>query len=95
MRKYEVMYILVPNLDEEGVAAAITRTDELIKSQEAELVSTDKWGKRRLAYEINDYREGFYVLTKFNATVAAKEEIDRKMKLDEEIVRHMIIRLED
>lgn len=95
MRKYEVMFIINPNLSEEETAAVIERTQNLMAEQGAANVETSKWGKRKLAYPIEKITEGFYVVINFEAEVKAKQEIDRKMKLDEQIVRHMIVRLDE
>ena len=57
-------------------------------------VEAKEWGKRRLAYEINDFRDGYYMLLKVNAEAAAVQEFDRLAKISEDIIRHMVIREE-
>lgn len=95
MRKYEVLYVLSPNLEEEAVDAAITRFEETIVKTGGTVVKTDKWGKRRLAYEIKDQIEGFYVLTTFQAANETAQELDRLMRIAEEVLRHLIVRLDE
>jgi small subunit ribosomal protein S6 len=85
------MYILKPDLDEEKTTEIITKYADLIKNNGGEVVSEDKWGKRRLAYEIQDYREGFYILVNFKSEANALTELDRVMKISDEILRFMII----
>jgi small subunit ribosomal protein S6 len=85
------MYILKPDLEEEKNIEVITKYADLIKNNGGEVVSKDEWGKRRLAYEIQDYREGFYVLVNFKSEVNVPAELDRVMKISDEILRFMII----
>jgi small subunit ribosomal protein S6 len=65
---YESMYILRPDIDEETTAAAVERFKELIESHNGEIAKLDKWGKRRLAYPINDYPDGYYVLMQYQSS---------------------------
>ncbi|MGE5598338.1 MAG: 30S ribosomal protein S6 [Bacteroidota bacterium] len=95
MRKYEVLYVLSPNLEEEAVDAAIARFEETIVKTGGTVAKTDKWGKRRLAYEIKDQIEGFYVLTTFQAANETAQELDRLMRIAEEVLRHLIVRLDE
>lgn len=92
MRNYEMMTIIKPELTEDAVLAVADRVSKLIESQQGESITVNKWGRRKLAYPINKISEGFYILFNFAAEVKSKEEIDRKMKLDEDFIRHMIIR---
>ena len=62
MRKYEIMYIIRPTVEDEAKKALIERFDEVLTSNGAEIIESKEWGKRRLAYEIDDLREGFYQL---------------------------------
>ena len=95
MRNYEIMYVLKPDLDEEKVAAVMDKFTTLINANGGEVVSADKWGKRRLAYEINDYREGIYILVNFKGEAGTAQELDRVMKITEEILRFMIIKKDE
>lgn len=91
MRNYELMYVVKPDLDEEKLAAVIEKFSSLIAANGGEVVSEDKWGKRRLAYEIKDYREGIYILVNFKGEAATAQELDRVFKITDEILRFMII----
>jgi len=91
MRNYEVMFILKPDLEEEVIAKFIERYSSIITNGGGEVVSVDKWGKRRLAYEIKDLQEGFYVLITFKSEPAVVAELDRVMKIADEMLRFMII----
>lgn len=94
MRKYEIMYIMQPQIEEDAKKALIERFDEALTSNGAEIIESKEWGKRRLAYEINDFREGFYQLVTFNATEEALNEFTRLANINENIIRHMAIRLD-
>ena len=67
MRKYETLYVLQPTLDEEAVKALVERFSTLITEQGGQVEKIDQWGKRKLAYPIKDFREGYYVLMNFSA----------------------------
>lgn len=95
MRKYELMYIIKPDLDEEQTTAVIEKFSTLITENGGEEPAIDKWGKRRLAYEIKDYREGFYVLVNFMGEPGTAQELDRVMKISDDILRFMIISKEE
>ena len=95
MRPYEVMIIYEPGLEEDAVRAAVDRSTQLIRSQGGNPGRVDRWGKRRLAYEINHQREGYYVLVEASAEPAAMAELDRSLHLADEVLRHKVIRLPD
>ncbi|ATP42303.1 30S ribosomal protein S6 [Solibacillus sp. R5-41] len=92
MRKYELMYIIRPNIEEEAKKALVERFNEILTSNGAEIVEAKDWGKRRLAYEINDLREGFYQIVKVNADSVAINEYIRLANISEDIIRHIAVR---
>jgi len=92
LRKYEVVFVLRPDLDEEKNAAVIEKFKSLIESHGGEILKLDKWGKRRLAYEINDLKEGFYIILHMNAESKVATELDRVFKITDEVLRHIIVR---
>ena len=92
MRNYELLYIIKPDVEEEQLTALVEKFKALVEGQGAEVAKLDKWGKRRLAYEVDHIREGFYVLMQFKAEPAAAAELDRVMKITDGILRHMIVR---
>jgi len=91
MRNYELMYILKPEMEEEATTQLIEKYAAVITNGGGELVSVDKWGKRRLAYEIKDLHEGYYVLVTFKCEPAVVMELDRVMKISDDMLRFMII----
>lgn len=92
MRPYEVMYVLRPDIDEEATDALIERIHGVITSQGGTIENVDRWGKRRLAYEIQGFREGYYVVTKFKGGSSVAGELDRVLKITDEVIRHVIVR---
>ena len=89
-KAYEIMYIVKPTTDE-LFEEVNEKFKTLIESNGGIVEKLDRWGKKRLAYEIRDCNEGLYVLITFNAESACVKELDRVMKITDEILRHMII----
>ncbi|MFJ7978092.1 30S ribosomal protein S6 [Peribacillus sp. JNUCC 23] len=94
MRKYEIMYIIRPNIEEDAKKALVERFNTILTDNGAEMTEAKEWGKRRLAYEINDFRDGYYMLLKINGETAAIQEFDRLAKISEDIIRHMVTKIE-
>ncbi len=90
---YESVIIFSPQLDEEALENAINWVQDVIKNGEGEVTKVDRWGKRRLAYEINDLTEGYYLLVEMNAPSATVQELDRVLRISDDVIRHLIIRL--
>ena len=95
MRKYEIMYIIRPDMEEEAQNSLIERFSKVLTDNGAEIEKVDEMGKRRLAYEINDYRDGYYVVINFSGDENAINEFDRQAKFTDDIIRHMAIREDD
>lgn len=95
MREYELMYIINPSLEEEATNAVVEKFKTLVETNGGEIVKLDRWGKRRMAYEINDLKEGYYVLCFFKGEPAVAQELDRVMKITDDVIRHMIVRDEE
>lgn len=91
MRKYEVMYIVRPELEQEALQAVVDKFQGIIQNG-GEITKHDVLGKRRLAYEINKIRDGVYVLVNFNATPEVVSELERIMKISDEVIRYLITR---
>ena len=94
--KYEIMYIIRPNIDEEAKTALIERFESILKDKGAEVIESKDWEKRRLAYEMNGYREGIYHIVKVSSPSSANavSEFDRLAKINDDIIRHMIVKEE-
>jgi small subunit ribosomal protein S6 len=90
VRDYELMYIVRPDLDEEGLAAAMQSVHALVEGQGGEVVRTTAWGKRRLAYEIERMRDGHYVLLHIRLDSARVKEIERLLHIHDTVFRHLV-----
>lgn len=95
MRAYELMIILEAELEESVIQGVINRVGEIIAAEGGTVATTDKWGKRRFAYEINHKHEGFYVVLEIVTEAQNLDETDRFLRLADETIRHKILRLPD
>ncbi|WP_299491937.1 30S ribosomal protein S6 [Acaryochloris sp. IP29b_bin.137] len=94
MTAYETMYILRPDLGEEQLDQAINKYQDLLKDQGVEAIDTQHRGKRRLAYEIQNFREGIYVQMNYNGQGHAIAKLEREMRISENVIRYLTIKQE-
>ena len=95
MNKYEILYVIRPDLEEEAITALVDRFSGLVESNGGVNLSVDKWGKRRLAYEIKDYREGQYVLMNFEGEGHISQEVERVMKISDDVIRFLTVKKDE
>jgi len=95
VRDYELMVVLSPDLDEAGVDATTERLGTQIGGRGGEVVDVQKWGRRRLAYPIAKHRDGFYTVAKLKLTPEAAEPLERSLRLNESVIRHLLVRLDE
>jgi len=94
--RYEITYIVRPDLDDAAKTALVERFDKIVTDNGATIVDSKDWSTRRFAYEIANYNEGTYHIINLTANDdAALNEFDRLAKISEDILRHMIIKRED
>jgi small subunit ribosomal protein S6 len=91
LNPYETVYIIRPNLDEDAVDRTVAAVEEFIKAQGGNVETTDKKGRRRLAYEVDKMRDGYFVLTVFHAKPESVAALKRMMTLSEDIIRSLIV----
>ena len=91
MREYEVMLILPADAEESVVDGVAERITGILSERGGEVSQVDKWGRRRLAYEIAHHTEGYYVVARFTAEPAAIPELDRVLSLADEVVRFKVV----
>lgn len=94
MKDYECAVIFAPTLAGDVLASATKRYADIIAAQGGQLTEIDDWGKRSLAYEINFHREGYYCFYRFKAGRDVLNELTRQLRIDENVIRHMIVREE-
>ncbi len=95
MNKYEMMFIVKTTIDEATVKSSIENLKSVITSMKGEITDEKDMGQKKLAYAINKEVTGFYYVINFNGTNDVVNELDRKARIDENIIRHMIISLDE
>ena len=92
MRDYEALYILRPDLGEEAIKATVEKFSALVAEQGGSVSKIDEWGTRKLAYEVEDYLDGYYVLMDFASENTCPSELERVFKITDEVLRYMVTR---
>ena len=93
MNKYESMYILKPDLEEEARKALIEKFSALVTENGGKIEKIDEWGQKKLAYEIDYIKEGYYVLMTFEAAPEFPTELERNYNISDSVLRFNVIRL--
>lgn len=93
MREYEVMYIIKPGFEDDKYNQVMEKYNALVQTNGGQIIKVEPWGKRRLAYEIDKLREGYYVLMRINGETELPRELERNFKIADEIMRYLIIRI--
>jgi small subunit ribosomal protein S6 len=94
MRRYELMVVIQPDAPEDVVQAIIDRATRSVIDGGGQIVKVSPWGRRRLAYPVGQYREGSYFIILFDAPAPAVLELERALNISEEVMRHLITRVE-
>lgn len=92
VHEYEMVYILQPNIDEDGQNTISERLGQTVSSFGGEVLNIEPWGRRTLAYPIKKFFEGHYVLLRFNMQPEGADEVERQLRLNENVIRHLLIR---
>jgi small subunit ribosomal protein S6 len=95
MRPYEVVVVLDHSLEEDAITGVIDRVTGLIRARGGEVRRVDRWGRRRLAYELRHRWEGYYVLIEARAEPPVVDELNRVLLLADEVIRHKVVRVPD
>jgi small subunit ribosomal protein S6 len=91
-RRYEVMLIVDPRLEDSTIQQAVDRYLGIVRERGADVTKVDHWGRRKFAFEMRHLNEGYYVLAEMDAEAPAIDELDRVLRLADELVRHKITR---
>ena len=94
-RKYELVYVVSPDATDEQVAELHTQVEAIVQRMNGQLEKTDNWGRRKLAYEIGRHKEGTYVLEVINGDGELMKEIDRRLKVTDLVIRHLVVRVDE
>jgi small subunit ribosomal protein S6 len=94
-RQYELVYILPPDTTEQQATELHDQVASIVSRLNGEIEKTENWGRRKLAYEIGHFKEGVYVLEVINGDGELMKELDRRLKVTDQVVRHMIVRVDE
>jgi len=94
-RQYELVYILVPDSPEAQVTDLHAQIEAVVSRMNGRIEKTDNWGRRRLAYEIGHHKEGVYVLEVIEGTGELMKELDRRLKVMDQVIRHLVVRVDE
>jgi len=95
MRHYETIYIVSPELSDDDYSKEVEKFNSLIEDQKGVIIKTQEWGKQKLAYPINKFDRGTYVLVEYCADVGVSEELEKGLKLDDKILKYQTVKLAD
>ncbi len=95
MRTYELVMVLAPTLSQEQVEAVVGQVRNFVTERRGELIKVDHWGRRRLAYPIDRHKEGIYVLAQFRLDPPYASQLNRRLDLQEEVLRHLLVRTDE
>ncbi|MCL6626375.1 30S ribosomal protein S6 [Alicyclobacillus shizuokensis] len=93
MRQYETMYVLTPDLEPERTSELVSKYQALVSERGGQIDELQEIGKRRLAYEIKKYREGYYVLMRYTADTDVSKELERVLRIEDAVLRYLTVRL--
>ena len=94
MRRYELMFVVKPTLEDEATLKVLETMKTLLKDQKAELIAEKNMGRRELAYEVKGFKNGNYFLLVVEAEPDAVKEFDRIANINEDIIRHIVVKVE-
>jgi small subunit ribosomal protein S6 len=94
-RQYELVYILPPETTEQQVTDIHTQVEGVVSRLHGQIEKTDNWGRKKLAYEIGHHKEGVYVLDVITGTGDLMKELDRRLRVMDQVIRHMIVRVDE
>ena len=94
-RQYELVYVLTPDSTEQQIAEIHEQVASIVARMNGQIDKTDNWGRRRLAYEIGPHKEGVYVLQVIMGSGELMKEIDRRLKVLDQVIRHLVVRVDE
>ena len=94
-RKYELVYVVSPDATDDQVTELHTQVGGIVQRMGGQIEKTDNWGRRKLAYEIGHHTEGTYVLHVINGSGELMKEIDRRLKVFDLVIRHLVVRVDE
>ncbi len=95
MRDYELVLVVSPDAGDEGFPAAVERVNSFITERGGQIKNSDQWGRRRLAYPIRRFQDGYYAVTHFSAEPAVLKPLNASLELAEDVLRHLVVRMDE
>ncbi|MBW1690584.1 MAG: 30S ribosomal protein S6 [Deltaproteobacteria bacterium] len=95
MRRYEVIYIINPNLDTESLSEVVDKFSDIITKLKGYVVKINQWGKKKLAYEVKQFDKGYYVECDFCGVPATVNELERNLKLDDRVLQYITVKVDE
>ncbi|SJZ80637.1 30S ribosomal protein S6 [Selenihalanaerobacter shriftii] len=95
MRKYETIFIINPDLDDEATEAIVEKVEDTLNNTKGEITNLDKWGTKKLAYEVEDHKAGYYTVVKFEGEADTVNELQRIYRINDNILKFLILRDEE
>ena len=93
-RQYELVYIVTPEASDQEVADLHTQIEQIVQRFNGTFDKTENWGRRKLAYEIGHHREGLYVVETISGSGELMKEIDRRLRVIDQVIRHLVVRVD-
>jgi small subunit ribosomal protein S6 len=94
-RQYELVYILPPDITDQQVTELHQQIEAVVSRMNGQIEKMENWGRRRLAYEIGHFKEGVYVLEVINGSGELMKELDRRLKVMDQVIRHLVVRVDE
>ena len=94
-RQYELVYILPPDTTDQQVTDLHAQVEQVVSRMNGHIEKNENWGRRRMAYEIGHHKEGVYVLDVINGSGELMKELDRRLKVMDQVIRHMVVRVDE
>ena len=95
MRRYELIYIVNPNLDAESLGEVVAKFSDLTKKLKGYLVKVTEWGKKKLAYEVKRFDKGYYIVFDFCGSPETVKELERNLKLDDRVLKYLTVKIDE
>jgi small subunit ribosomal protein S6 len=94
-RQYELVYILPPDTTDQQVTELHAQVEQVVARMNGQIEKNENWGRRRMAYEIGHHKEGVYLLDVINGSGELMKELDRRLKVMDQVIRHMVVRVDE
>ena len=95
MAQYELIFVVQPEMEEEPLNALVEKVSQTIRDLGGQVVQVEPWGRRRMAYTIKKYRDGFYFLVHLELPTTAVRNLERSLKLVEDLMRYLVVRKDE